>query len=380
MDSPFEQVLDIDLYLLVLREGSISLTEVFQTVKDKAEHGKSLTWALRTPLIELSPRAVRFEAQISSVLNETLKYDSLRLVRLELRDVEEKYGVEFVVLPSRIRASPPRIAAFDMDSTLIQAEVIDELARSVGKMDSVAAITEMAMNGQVDFAESLKLRVKLLKGVPLTIWDELKTRIEFMPGARELTRALSRLSIQMAVFSGGFQEMALWVGGELGLHRAAANKVRLLVFHLPLSCDHGYSLYFQLLSSGPNTEFPYPHLTGELDANVPIITAEKKQELLEAFAEENNVLLAQAICVGDGANDLKMLNRVGCSGGLAVAFNAKAKVQLEAPNRINSTSLKDLLFLLGKDQKEIDELTREDPTTIGNIGIQTSLMPGTDTT
>lgn len=88
--------------------------------------------------------------------------------------------------------------------------------------------------------------------------------------------------------------------------------------------------------------------------------------------------LAQAICVGDGANDLKMLKAVGSSGGMAIAFRAKSKVQLEAPNRINSKTLADLLFLLGKDQSEVDELTRNDPITIANSGFQTQLMPGTD--
>jgi HAD superfamily phosphoserine phosphatase-like hydrolase len=152
-------------------------------------------------------------------------YDELRSTRRALSQLEEKHNVEIAIISDGIRRFPPKIAAFDMDSTLIQAEVIDELARGIGKMEAVAAITEDAMNGKVDFAESLQLRVKLLRGVPTTVWDDLKTRIEFMPGARELTRALKRVGVTTAVFSGGFQEMALWVGSELGLHRAAANKV-----------------------------------------------------------------------------------------------------------------------------------------------------------
>lgn len=227
------RILDINLYVFFPGHGAFQLAEVIQSLTSKSEQGGSTGWTFFPRPVQLSPRIILFESRLfhDSEVNETLKYNILHTLRLELRGIEEEYGVELVILPSETRSSPPRIAVFDMDSTLIRAEVIDEIARSVGKMESVAAITEMAMNGHVDFAESLKLRVKLLKGVPITVWDELKARIEFMPGARELTRALSRLDIKMAVFSGGFQEMALWVGSELGLHRAAANKVCSRISH-----------------------------------------------------------------------------------------------------------------------------------------------------
>jgi phosphoserine phosphatase len=132
----------------------------------------------------------------------------------------------------------------------------------------------------------------------------------------------------------------------------------------------------KLISSGPTEEFPYPHLTGELDNRVPIVTAEKKEELLKALAAEHSVPLSQTLCVGDGANDLKMLHATGSEGGLAVAFRAKDKVQKEAPNRLNSESLVNILYLLGKDSKEVEELIREDYPLVTNDTIRTTLMPG----
>jgi len=118
-----------------------------------------------------------------------------------------------------------KLAVFDMDSTLIDQEVIDELARFVGKYDDVANITASAMRGEIDFAESLKRRVALLKGVPSEVWEKMKPRLSFAEGARELCRALATLGVIMAVLSGGFTPMAEYVKSELGLHVAHANFV-----------------------------------------------------------------------------------------------------------------------------------------------------------
>jgi hypothetical protein len=142
---------------------------------------------------------------------------------------EKDYGVELVVLPSRPPPRPLRLAVFDMDSTLINQEVIDELARTIGKAPEVSEITERAMRGELDFAASLKARVKLLEGVKADIWESLRSQISFADGARDLCRALKSSGVKMAVFSGGFQPMAEWVKSELDLDVAVANHVS----HLP---------------------------------------------------------------------------------------------------------------------------------------------------
>ena len=134
----------------------------------------------------------------------------------------------------------------------------------------------------------------------------------------------------------------------------------------------------QLLSSGPTERYPYPHLTGELDPKSVIVTAEKKKELLESFAAEYGVSLARAICIGDGANDLRMLGATGSSGGLAIAFMAKPSVQQQAPNRLNGGTLTDILYLLGKTEPEVDELVRVNKVSVINVAVQTALMPRLD--
>ena len=145
-----------------------------------------------------------------------------------LLDFETTHKVEILIqhLPTLSAATPAiKLAVFDLDSTLIDQEVIDELARSIGALDAVAAITARAMAGELDFAESLKARAALLKGVRADVWEELKGKVTFANGARELCRALKRRGVKMAVLSGGFVPMAEWVKEELGLDYARANVV-----------------------------------------------------------------------------------------------------------------------------------------------------------
>ncbi|MCJ1294537.1 hypothetical protein MMC34_006095 [Xylographa carneopallida] len=262
---------------------------------------------------------------------------------LEVVEVEEEHDLEITLHVHNSMLNfrghlPLKLAVFDLDSTLIEQEVIDELARTIGVQDAVSDITKRAMAGELDFAQSLKARVALLRGVNSKfVWGELKKIIKFAEGARELCRALKRLGVKMAVISGGFIQIAEWVKEELDLDYAYAN-------HLEESLPQPY----------------YPHmvLTGNLDPAFPIITAEAKEELLAQIAGANRVLLSEILCVGDGANDLKMLELVGLGGGFAVAFKAKEHVQKLAPNRLNSDSLVDLLYLMLYDSDEIRELIK----------------------
>lgn len=243
---------------------------------------------------------------------------------------EREWNCEVILQPSTVYRRHKRLCVFDMDSTLIQQEVIDEIAAFVGVKKAVAAITERAMNGELDFAASLKARVALLKGVPSDVFERLKPNIVITPGARELCKGLKRLGFTLAVLSGGFQPLADWLAGELGLDHAFANH----------------------LISDPETKT----LTGELDPSYPIVDSQHKRNLLISLASGKNIPLAQTMAVGDGANDIPMLT----TAGLGVAWNAKSKVQMEAPARLNiGESMLDLIYLFGLTKGEVDELLKD---------------------
>jgi phosphoserine phosphatase len=241
---------------------------------------------------------------------------------------EKKHGLQVVIQNDHIFRRYKRLAIFDMDSTLIQQEVIDEIARQLGVQDKVSAITERAMNGELDFAASLRERCALLRGVPSTVFDELKTVISLSPGAANLVRAFKKLGYKTAVLSGGFTPLTSWQASQLGLDHAHAN-------HLALSKDG-------------------KALTGELEGD--IVDAEKKKQLVQSIAQSYNIPLSQVIAIGDGANDLPMLH----VAGLGIAFNAKPRVQLQAPSRLNSSTLLDILYLLGLSEKDIEQLLEDE--------------------
>ena len=244
-------------------------------------------------------------------------------------DFEQRYSVELIfdLCPSLAPngSRPLKLALFDMDSTLINEEVIDELARSIGISDAVSAITARAMNGEIDFATSLKERVGMLKGVPTTVWEDLKKTVTIAEGARELVAGLKAKGVFTGVVSGGFTLMAEWLKGELGLDVAVAN---------------------HLMESSPTEEFPFPHLSGKLNPDFPIVTPELKKSTLLQLSAERSIPLSETLAVGDGSNDLLMLG----AAGLGIAWRAKEKVQLAAPMRLNGKSLAELLYLFGPDE------------------------------
>lgn len=255
----------------------------------------------------------------------------------QLENFQVEMAMQLVIQPTDLYAlhRQPGLAVFDMDSTLIQQEVIDELARAVGLYSQVAAITEAAMRGEApytDFEASLRARVALLKGVPTSIWEQLKSSvITFTPGARELARTLKALGWKTAVLSGGFTPLATWVKKTLDLDYVHANH---------LVADAGLGI-----------------LTGELVPGQPIIHATKKRELLLQIAAEVDVPVERTIAVGDGSNDLLMMG----AAGLGIAFNAKPKVQKAAPVSLNSPSLLDVMHILGYSQSEVDHIVAKAP-------------------
>ena len=215
-----------------------------------------------------------------------------------------------------------RLVVLDMDSTLIQIEVIDELARAAGVGADVSRITERAMQGEMDYDESLRQRVSLLTGLDVAVLDNLAANLPLTDGAETLVRVLKRLGYKIAVISGGFSRAAEALKRRLGV-------------------DYAYS---------NNLEVRGGKLTGRVVG--PIVNAQRKAELLETIAQAEGVLLDQVIAVGDGANDALMLERAG----LGIAFHAKPKLREAADTSISAAGLDAILYLLGFSARELQEV------------------------
>lgn len=234
-------------------------------------------------------------------------------LQADLLDLQQRLGCDVALQREGLMRRSKRIVVMDMDSTLIQQEVIDELARLRGVYDQVAAITHRAMNGELDFDGALRERVQLLAGAPESILTDVQARIELMPGAESLIRVLKRLGYRTAVVSGGFLDVAEPIRARLGLDYAFANQLEI----------HGGVLTGRVLG--------------------PIVNRARKAELLETIAQQERVALEQVVAIGDGANDLDMLQRAG----LGIAFRAKPVVRSQAKFSINQPNLDAILYLLG---------------------------------
>lgn len=241
---------------------------------------------------------------------------------------EREWNVDVALQRDLVWRRHPRLVVFDMDSTLITQEVIELMAETVKDPPDlparVADITHRAMLGELEFEASFRERVGLLKGVSASLFDELRPVLEVTPGARELIKALKRLGVKTAVLSGGFQPLTNWLAQDLGIDYAYANEV--------------------VVADGK--------LTGE--AKGTIVGKERKRDLLVEIAAKEKIDLSQVVAVGDGANDLLMMDKAG----LGVAWNAKPRVQMEADARLNGESLLDLLFLFGFTSEEVDMLLK----------------------
>lgn len=262
-------------------------------------------------------RAIDYTVKLEEQESENIR----ELIKNELQGAVS--GVDMILQKASERQNK-KLFIFDMDSTLIYQEVIELIAAYANIEDKVADITERAMNGELDFTQSLKERVLLLKGIDSTsIWTELQTKIKITNGAKELCRALSKLGCVMGVCSGGFIPLAEYVKEQLGLNYAYANLLGTDSNNILDGTTKGY-----------------------------IVNGEKKAELLLEIAKNHNIDPRDAVAVGDGANDLKMMS----VAGFGIAWNAKPKVQKMAPCCLNTKSLQDILYIMGYSDKEIADL------------------------
>jgi phosphoserine phosphatase len=236
-----------------------------------------------------------------------------------------KQGVDLAVQPASLLRRAMRLIVIDVDSTLIQGEVIELLAAHSGHQAEVAELTERTMRGELDFEPSLRERVSLLKGIRASALDEVYDELVLAPGARTLVRTLRRLGYRFALVSGGFSQITDRLAAELDVHYARANELEVV--------------------DGV--------LTGQIVGEV--VDRAGKATALRSFAEQVGVPLESVVAIGDGANDLDMLE----IAGLGIAYNAKALVQEIADTSVNVPYLDAILYLLGITREEVEALDLE---------------------
>jgi phosphoserine phosphatase len=238
-------------------------------------------------------------------------------------------GVDIAVQPANLQRRGLRLIVMDVDSTLIQGEVIEMLARHAGVEEQVARVTGQAMRGEVDFAESLRQRVALLAGLDATALDQVYDELVLAPGARTTVRVLKRLGYRFAIVSGGFSQLVDRLAADLGIDYSRANEL----------------------------EIVDGRLTGRVLGE--IVDRAGKATSLRDFAAQSGLPLSATIAIGDGANDLDMLNEAG----LGIAFNAKQVVQDAVSTAVNVPYMDAVLYLLGISREEVVAADAEDGIT-----------------
>jgi phosphoserine phosphatase len=246
-------------------------------------------------------------------------------LRVLLSEEAARQAVDVAVQPANLLRHGMRLIVMDVDSTLVQGEVIEMLAEHAGCLEEVAKVTEAAMRGELDFEQSLRERVSLLAGLDASVLDQVYAGIQLAPGARTMVRTLKRLGYRFAIVSGGFSQVTDQIAADLGIDFASANEL----------------------------EVVDGKLTGRIVG--PVVDRAGKATALRRFAERAGVSTAATIAIGDGANDLDML----AAAGLGIAFNAKPVVQQAADTAVNVPYLDSIIYLLGISREEVEAADAE---------------------
>lgn len=294
---------------VVALANPLSPSSVASIASEIAEHGGNIERIHRTA----SYPVTAIEFIVSGVEQLCL--------REGLAKVSTNHNVDIAVSPGGLMRWAKKLILMDVDSTLIQQEVIELLGKRAGVEGEIKAITDAAMRGELDFEASLRARVALLKGLPASVLDDVRDEVLLTPGARTLVTTLHKLGHSVGVISGGFLTVIEPILSELGIKHYRANTLE--------------------ISDGV--------LTGNLTG--PIIDRAAKATALREFAALEGVALSETIAIGDGANDLDMI----AAAGLGIAFNAKPAVRAAADSSLTAPYLDSVLYLLGITREEVEE-------------------------
>ena len=308
-----------DRYILTLLTREVSAEEIARVTQVTAEQGLNIH-----DIVRLSGR-VPLDEPISNKVKSCIEFAVQGVpkdpaeMRASFLKIASELDIDIAIQQDNAYRRNRRLVCFDMDSTLIEAEVIDELARAAGVGEQVSAITERAMQGEIDFTESFTQRMALLEGLSEDVLQDIANKLPIMEGAECLIRNLKAFGFTTAILSGGFNYFGQHLQRRFGI-------------------DHVYANTLEIVDG---------KLTGRVIH--PVVDADRKAFLLEQIAREEGIDPQQTIAVGDGANDLKMLS----AAGLGIAFRAKPLVRESAKQSLSTHGLDSILYLLGYRDQDI---------------------------
>ena len=308
-------------YILTVIGRSLSARDIAGAAKIVAAQGLNIDSIIR---LTGRPSIMHPERNVRACIEFSLRGtpEDRQRMQAELMQLSQGMGIDFSFQRDDMYRRMRRLICFDMDSTLIQTECIDELAERAGVGDKVRTITERAMRGEIDFKESFTERVALLKGLDVSVMQDIAEHLPITEGVPRLMTVLKRCGYKIAILSGGFTYFGEYLQRKFGI-------------------DYVYANELEIGEDGKLTG----HYVGD------IVDGKRKAELLKLIAQVEKVNLAQTIAVGDGANDLPMITEAG----LGIAFHAKPRVQAGARQSINSLGLDGVLYFLGFKDSYIEE-------------------------